>query len=89
MEPVSSMPHSQGHSHNPYPEPKQPNSSYWYLSLRSIVILSPIYASSQHKFTIPGLPYDKHLNFNSEVCEMTYSTILHNTVIVISCLFIT
>ena len=25
------MPHSQGLSNNPYPEPNQPNSSYWYL----------------------------------------------------------
>ena len=28
MEPRGSMPHSQGHSNNPCPEPNQPNSSY-------------------------------------------------------------
>ena len=28
MEPGGSMPHSQGHSNNPYPKPNQPNSSY-------------------------------------------------------------
>ena len=30
IEPWGSMPHSQGHSNNPYPEPNQPNSSYWW-----------------------------------------------------------
>jgi hypothetical protein len=40
MEPGGSMPHSQGLPYNPYPEPNQPNSSYWYLFfLRSILIL--------------------------------------------------
>ena len=35
------MPHSQGLSNNPYPEPNQPNSSHWHLlALRSILILS-------------------------------------------------
>ena len=28
MEPGGSMPHSQGHSNNPYPEPNQPNSPH-------------------------------------------------------------
>ena len=32
MEPGGSM-HSQGLSNNPYPEPNQPNSPHWYLSL--------------------------------------------------------
>ena len=42
MEPGGSMPHSQGLSNNPSSEPKQPNSSYWYLgiSLGSILMLS-------------------------------------------------
>ena len=31
MELGGSMPHSQGLSNNPYPEPNQPNSPYWYL----------------------------------------------------------
>ena len=31
MEPGGSIPHSQGLSNNPYPEPNQPNSSYWHL----------------------------------------------------------
>ena len=30
MEPGVSVPHSQGLSNNPFPEPKQPNSSWWY-----------------------------------------------------------
>ena len=33
------MLHSQGLSNNPYPEPNQPNSPHWYISL-SILILS-------------------------------------------------
>ena len=33
MEPRGSMPHSQGLSNNPYPEPNQPNSSCWRLFL--------------------------------------------------------
>ena len=39
MEPGSSMSHSQELSSNSYPEPNQPNSSYWYLFLRSILRL--------------------------------------------------
>ena len=31
MESGDTMPHSQGLSNNPYPEPDQPNSLYWYL----------------------------------------------------------
>ena len=34
MEPVGSMPHWQGLSNNSYPEPNQPNSPHWYLSLQ-------------------------------------------------------
>jgi hypothetical protein len=34
MEPGGSMPHSQDLSNNPYPEPNQPNSPHWYLSLQ-------------------------------------------------------
>ena len=34
MEIGGSMPHSQGLSNNPYPEPNQSNSSYWYLFLQ-------------------------------------------------------
>ena len=33
LEPGGSMPHSQRFSHNPYPEPNQLISSYWYLFL--------------------------------------------------------
>ena len=33
MKTGDSMPHSQGLSNNPYPEPNQPNSSYWYIFL--------------------------------------------------------
>ena len=33
------MPHSQGLSNNPYPEPNQPNYPHWYLSLQG-----PLYA---------------------------------------------
>ena len=40
MEPGISIPHSQGFSNNPYPELNQPNSSYRYISLGSILILS-------------------------------------------------
>ena len=41
MEPGGSILHSQGLSNNSYPEPNQPNSPHWYLSLpRSILILS-------------------------------------------------
>ena len=40
MEPGGSMQHSQRFSNNPYPEPNQANSSYRYLCLRSILILS-------------------------------------------------
>ena len=40
MESGGSMPHLQGFSNNPYPEPNQPNCPHWYLSLRSILILS-------------------------------------------------
>ena len=29
MEPGGSMPHSQGLSNNPYPEPNQPNAGNW------------------------------------------------------------
>ena len=29
MKPGGSMPHSQGLSNNPYPEPNQPNTSYY------------------------------------------------------------
>ena len=32
MEPGGSIPHSQGLSNNPYPEPNQPNYLHWYLS---------------------------------------------------------
>ena len=39
MEPVGSIPHSQGLSNNSYPEPNQPNSPHW-CSSRSILILS-------------------------------------------------
>ena len=34
MEPGGSMPHSQGLSNNPNPEPNQPNYPHWYLSLQ-------------------------------------------------------
>ena len=34
MESGGSMPHSQGLSNNPYPEPKQPNYPHWYLSFQ-------------------------------------------------------
>ena len=34
MELRGSMPHSQGLSNNPYPEPNQPNYPHWYLSLQ-------------------------------------------------------
>ena len=34
MQPGGSMQHSQGLSNNPYPEPNQPNSPHWYLSLK-------------------------------------------------------
>ena len=34
MEPGGSMPHSQGLFNNSYPEPNQPNSPHWYLSLQ-------------------------------------------------------
>ena len=34
MEPVGSMPQSQGLSNNPYPELNQPNYPHWYLSLQ-------------------------------------------------------
>ena len=34
MEPLGSMLHSQGFSNNSYPEPNQPNSPHWYLSLQ-------------------------------------------------------
>ena len=34
------MQESQGLFNNSYPEPNQPNSSYWHLFLRSILILS-------------------------------------------------
>ena len=34
------MPHSQGLSENPYPEPNQPNSPHRYVSSRFILILS-------------------------------------------------
>ena len=34
MEPGGSMPHSQGLSNNTFPEPNQPNSPHWYLSLQ-------------------------------------------------------
>ena len=39
MEPGGSIPHSQGLSSNPYPEPNQPNSSYWHLFFKIIIIL--------------------------------------------------
>ena len=34
MESGGSMPHLQGLSNNPYPEPNQPDSPHWYLSLQ-------------------------------------------------------
>ena len=39
MMPGGSLPRLQGLSNNRYPEPNQPNSSYWFF-LRSILILS-------------------------------------------------
>ena len=33
MKPGGSIPHSQRLTNNPYPEPNQPNSTHWYLSL--------------------------------------------------------
>ena len=38
MEPVGSMPHSQGLSNNSYPEPNQSNYPHLYLSLQIITI---------------------------------------------------
>ena len=40
MKPGGLMPHSQGLSNNPYPQNKKPNSLYFSISLRSILILS-------------------------------------------------
>ena len=37
MEPGGSMPHSQGLSKNPYPEPNQPNS--YFLKIHSNIVL--------------------------------------------------
>ena len=34
MGPGGSMPHLQGLSNNFYPEPNQPNSPHWYLSIQ-------------------------------------------------------
>ena len=43
--PVGSMPHSQGLFNNPYPEPNQPNSPHWHLSLQGpFQYCPPIYA---------------------------------------------
>ena len=42
MKPEGSMPHSQGLSNNPYLEPNQPNSSYWYL----MWVVRPVIASN-------------------------------------------
>ena len=41
LEPRSSMQHSQRHSNNRYPEPNQPNSSYWnkFFKIRSNIVL--------------------------------------------------
>ena len=51
------MPHSQGLSNNPYPEPNQPNSSLIPISLRSIVISSSHQCLRLRKGLIPvGLP---------------------------------
>ena len=36
MEPEGSMPHSQGLSNNPYPEPNQPNIPHGYLSSQGL-----------------------------------------------------
>ena len=53
---ICSMPHSQRLSNNPYPEPKQPNSSYWYL--RSILILCSLPRLGLPKGLFPvGLPF--------------------------------
>ena len=40
MKSTGSMQHSQGFPNVSYPEPNQPNSSYWHLFIRSILILS-------------------------------------------------
>ena len=56
MEPGGSMPHSQGLSSNPYPDPNQPNSSI-PISLRSILILSSYRRLGLPKSLFPvGLP---------------------------------
>ena len=48
------MPHLQGLFNNPYPDPNQPNSSYWGgISLRSIVILSCHYAKATQWKHVP------------------------------------
>ena len=57
MEPEGSMPHLQGLSNNPSPEPNQPNSPHCYLSLKSILILSSHLCLSLSKGLFPvGLP---------------------------------
>ena len=57
MEPEDSMPHSQGLSNNPYPEPNQPNSPQPNTSSRTILILSSHLRLDLHKGIFPvGLP---------------------------------
>ena len=48
MAPGSSMLHSQELSNKPYPEPNQPNSSYWYLCFK-------IHSNIVFPFTLLGL----------------------------------
>ena len=57
MEPADRMPHLQGLSNNPYPQPNQSNSSYIPISLISILILSSHLRLGLPKGLLPvGLP---------------------------------
>ena len=52
IEPRGSMPHSQGPSNNPYPEPNQPKSSYWrLLIIHSNIVLSSTPRPSRNYFS--------------------------------------
>ena len=51
MESGSSMPHSQGLSNNPYPEPNQPNSPHWVHS--NIVLPSTFYYYYYYYYYVP------------------------------------
>ena len=55
MKPGGSMPHSQGISDNPYPDPNQPNSSYWYLFKISSNIMCDIRRNIRCGYKEPGL----------------------------------